>query len=189
MAVSKRTRFEVLRRDNYTCRYCRSTDNELTVDHVMPVSLGGGDEPSNLVAACRDCNAGKSSSSPDASTVAQVEDDALRWAAAIERAAAMRREKRDAKRKPLDDFRDYWNATTVNADLPGDWDSSVSRFLDRGLSPDDLREAVDITSQRVSPYSPYKYFRYFAGICWNMLRDLTAEAEQLLAESEPEIAK
>ena len=26
MAVSKRTRFEVLRRDNYTCRYCRSAD-------------------------------------------------------------------------------------------------------------------------------------------------------------------
>ena len=40
MAVSKRTRFEVLRRDNFTCRYCRSTDNELTVDHVTPVALG-----------------------------------------------------------------------------------------------------------------------------------------------------
>lgn len=34
MAVTKRTRFEVLRRDNYTCRYCRSTDGALTVDHT-----------------------------------------------------------------------------------------------------------------------------------------------------------
>ena len=76
MAIPKRTRFEVLRRDNYTCRYCRSTDNPLTIDHVTPVSLGGTDDPSNLVAACRDCNAGKASSSPDAEHVAQVDDDA-----------------------------------------------------------------------------------------------------------------
>lgn len=34
MAVSKRTRFEVFRRDDYTCRYCRATDNPLTIDHV-----------------------------------------------------------------------------------------------------------------------------------------------------------
>lgn len=40
MAVSKRTRFEVLRRDDFTCRYCRSKDSELHVDHVTPVSLG-----------------------------------------------------------------------------------------------------------------------------------------------------
>lgn len=65
MAVSKRTRFEVLRRDDYTCRYCRSTENPLTIDHVVPEALGGGNDPSNLVAACRDCNAGKSSTSPD----------------------------------------------------------------------------------------------------------------------------
>ena len=59
MAVTKRTRFEVLRRDNYTCRYCRSTEHSLTIDHVTPVALGGSDDPSNLVACCRDCNSGK----------------------------------------------------------------------------------------------------------------------------------
>ena len=51
MAISKRTRFEVLRRDNYTCRYCRSTESELTLDHVTPVALGGTDEITNLGAA------------------------------------------------------------------------------------------------------------------------------------------
>ena len=73
MAVTKRTRFEVLRRDNYTCRYCRSTENELTIDHVVPVALGGTDDPDNLVACCRDCNAGKSSTSPGAELVANIE--------------------------------------------------------------------------------------------------------------------
>src|SRR6185369_3226628 len=61
MAVSKRLRFEILRRDNHTCRYCGRSAPEvkLTVDHVKPEALGGRTEPDNLVAACSDCNAGK----------------------------------------------------------------------------------------------------------------------------------
>lgn len=63
MTVSKRLRFEILRRDNHACRYCGGVapDATITVDHVVPVALGGSDDPSNLVAACKDCNAGKSS--------------------------------------------------------------------------------------------------------------------------------
>lgn len=37
-----------------------------TLNHVIPLALGGGDEPENLITACADCNAGKSSSNPDA---------------------------------------------------------------------------------------------------------------------------
>lgn len=89
MSVSKRLRFEVLRRDNHTCRYCgvAAPDVKLTVDHVIPVALGGLDDPSNLVAACGPCNSGKTSSSPDAPIVADVEQDALRWSKAMDRAA------------------------------------------------------------------------------------------------------
>ena len=57
MAITKRTRFEVLRRDKYTCRYCRSADGELTIDHVTPKALGGHDEPGNLVAQILDGDA------------------------------------------------------------------------------------------------------------------------------------
>ncbi|WP_078628685.1 HNH endonuclease [Streptomyces sp. NRRL F-2664] len=54
MPVSNRLRFEVLRRDRYTCRYCGGSapDVVLRVDHVVPVALGGTDTPDNLVAAC-----------------------------------------------------------------------------------------------------------------------------------------
>ena len=83
MAISKRTRYEVLRRDDHRCRYCGAAapDVKLTIDHVVPVSLGGSDEPGNLVAACPDCNAGKAASNPDAPLVADVSDKAIRWAA------------------------------------------------------------------------------------------------------------
>jgi hypothetical protein len=55
-------RFEVLRRDGFTCRYCgrKAPMVRLQVDHVVPWSLGGSDDLSNLVAACSECNVGKS---------------------------------------------------------------------------------------------------------------------------------
>ncbi|MFF0777048.1 HNH endonuclease [Streptomyces sp. NPDC003720] len=63
MAVSKRLRYEILRRDNHTCRYCGASapDVPLRIDHVTPVALGGTDHPSNLVTSCEPCNNGKSS--------------------------------------------------------------------------------------------------------------------------------
>ena len=60
-SLSLRTRFEILKRDNSTCRYCgaKAPDVVLHVDHVHPVALGGKNELENLVTSCRDCNAGK----------------------------------------------------------------------------------------------------------------------------------
>jgi hypothetical protein len=62
-ALSKRTRFEVFKRDEFRCVYCGSTPNDgpLHVDHVVAVANGGGDDLPNLVTACAACNLGKSS--------------------------------------------------------------------------------------------------------------------------------
>lgn len=48
-------------RDLYQCQYCGDTfaQNQLTIDHVVPRCLGGKTEWTNVVAACRDCNAEK----------------------------------------------------------------------------------------------------------------------------------
>ena len=55
-------RFDVFRRDNFTCVYCggQSPQVVLECDHVTPVSKGGSDTMDNLVTACSDCNRGKS---------------------------------------------------------------------------------------------------------------------------------
>lgn len=62
MAVSKRVRFEVFKRDKFTCQYCaqRPPDVMLEVDHVVPRVEGGTDEMGNLTTACFSCNSGKS---------------------------------------------------------------------------------------------------------------------------------
>lgn len=59
---SRSTRFKVLQRDGFTCFYCgrRAPDVVLDVDHKVPFREGGTDDMDNLVAACVDCNTGKS---------------------------------------------------------------------------------------------------------------------------------
>lgn len=60
--IPKRTRFEVFKRDKFTCQYCGKSapDVVLQVDHVIPVSKGGTNEIMNLVTSCLECNLGKS---------------------------------------------------------------------------------------------------------------------------------
>jgi len=60
--LSAKKRFRVLNRDNFTCRYCGQSAPSvvLHVDHITPVCFGGDNDEDNLVAACQDCNAGKS---------------------------------------------------------------------------------------------------------------------------------
>ncbi len=61
MAVSKRKRFEVFKRDGFTCQYCGRMPPSaiLECDHIAPKSKGGSHGVSNLVTSCRDCNQGK----------------------------------------------------------------------------------------------------------------------------------
>jgi hypothetical protein len=61
-ALSKKTRFIVLERDNYTCQYCGAyaPDVVLVVDHIIAVALGGSNDLDNLITACETCNQGKS---------------------------------------------------------------------------------------------------------------------------------
>lgn len=59
--IGKKRRFDVFDRDKFTCQYCGRTSEEVTleIDHIIPVSKGGGNEPENLRTSCRDCNRGK----------------------------------------------------------------------------------------------------------------------------------
>lgn len=60
-AESTRMRFEVLKAFSFTCQYCgrSATDEELVVEHVVPIAKGGPDSPDNWTCACRKCNSGK----------------------------------------------------------------------------------------------------------------------------------
>lgn len=186
MPVSKRTRFEVLKRDNYTCRYCGGSapDVVLTVDHVTPVTLGGTDKPENLVAACRDCNAGKASTSPDEALVADVKAEDIRWARAIKAAAASMAELDDERKARSDAFCEAWRR--YDADLlylPRDWRSSVDNWLDAGLPMSALLESLDIAMGKPA-VSFTNVFAYTGGVARRKIEKLHELAKSLLDAEE-----
>lgn len=182
MTVSKRLRFEILRRDNYACRYCGATAPaaRLTVDHVIPVTLGGTDSPDNLVTACGDCNAGKTSVWPGSEVIEDVSDRALAWSDAIEKAAA---EVSTGRRvDEIATFDACWREWTVNGRgvaRDDQWRSTVKVWLDRGLTMDLIRYAVEQSMDRSEIASESKW-RYYCGIAWRLLSDIEDRAEALL---------
>jgi Restriction endonuclease len=61
-SLSKKIRFEVFKRDSFTCQYCGKVAPNvvLELDHIEPVSKGGTNDILNLITSCYDCNRGKS---------------------------------------------------------------------------------------------------------------------------------
>ena len=57
-SISANVRGTVFARDGMRCRECGAAEN-LTIDHVIPVVRGGGDEIGNLQTLCRTCNSKK----------------------------------------------------------------------------------------------------------------------------------
>jgi len=51
---------QLLCRYNFMCVYCSSEEN-LTIDHIFPVSKGGSDDVGNLQILCKSCNSKKGS--------------------------------------------------------------------------------------------------------------------------------
>lgn len=58
------SRRNILHRDGHSCQYCGYIGDDLTLDHVIPRSRGGGDTWENLVTACVTCNVKKGSRTP-----------------------------------------------------------------------------------------------------------------------------
>lgn len=59
--MGKKLRFEVFKRDSFTCQYCgkQAPDVVLHVDHINPVANKGDNDIINLITSCIDCNLGK----------------------------------------------------------------------------------------------------------------------------------
>lgn len=186
MALSKRLRFEILRRDNHACRYCgrSAPEVQLSVDHVIPVALGGSDEPSNLAASCRDCNGGKTSSSPDQSTVEDVSQRSIRWSAAMEKAAQeMLRAYDEPERKAIHDAvlkafpRYYYDR------IPAHYTEDIDRFIAAGLPEETILEMAYLAATKSGIQ---KRWAYFSGCCWKKVTQLQERAMQILAEEDGE---
>lgn len=170
IGISKKTRFEVFKRDGFVCQYCGAhpPGAVLEPDHINPVANGGGNELDNLVTACFACNRGKAARL----LTAVPQSLASKAAETKEREAQLAgyAEVMEAKRRRLDV--DVWrvlNTMSPSADsVPRDQYRSVQMFVER-LGVHAVLDAMEIAL--LSDASYRNLFRYFCGVCWKRVRE------------------
>lgn len=74
-------RRSIWKRDDYTCQYCgkRPKEDECTLDHVIPKSLGGDTSWTNCVLACYRCNSQKADRRPEEAFRPKDKEKARKW--------------------------------------------------------------------------------------------------------------
>jgi hypothetical protein len=172
-ALSKKTRFDVFKRDGFKCQYCGAHPPGvlLHVDHVVAVAEGGSNSDDNLVTACEPCNLGKGARSLQ--VVPQSLAEKARLIAEREEQLRGYYEIMEAQRERIE--ADLWRVAEVidpgssKLGMKRDWTASIERFNARLGLPEVLR-AADIARGKY-PYGGKRAFLYFCGICWNTLRE------------------
>lgn len=190
MSVSTKTRFEVFKRDRFTCAYCGRTPPEvlLHVDHVVPLAAGGSDDITNLITACATCNLGKGprmleeGTAPvvGRATVAELQERIDQAKAYMEAIAGTRAVQEDQVQMVIDAWaRVYGAVIKEGPDGPYWWlgrgifpeRRSIARFL-KDIPLHQVLDAVDITVGRW-PVADDRTCRYFYGVCSRMWREAT----------------
>lgn len=130
--LSKKKRFEIFKRDGFTCQYCGAHPPAavLVLDHIVPFASGGPCDDDNLVTSCETCNQGKG-----ARSLQQVPESlASRAAEVAEREAQLRgfHEVMEARRERIED--DAWAVADIFIDhfrkdgIRKDWLQSIRYF-------------------------------------------------------------
>jgi len=118
LSISKKTRFEVFKRDSFTCQYCGQSapDVILEVDHIHPRAEDGSDDISNLITSCFDCNRGKGARRLSDDTVAKKRkkqlDDLQARREQIEMMAQWHLSLADLGQQEVDAYSELWDKLT-----------------------------------------------------------------------------
>jgi hypothetical protein len=170
-AIPKKVRFEVFKRDAFSCQYCGATPPAviLHVDHINPVSKGGKNNIDNLVTSCNTCNIGKG-----ATLLTSVPKSLKEKAAEIKEREEQIREfnliiQQQSERLEVE----TWNVINalegcVMDNYPKQDFQSVKRFLQ--MLP--YHEVLDAAERSCGKFRSGNHdFRYFCGICWNKIKE------------------
>jgi hypothetical protein len=174
---SKRLRFEVFKRDGFSCQYCGQQPPTvvLVADHIDPVKLGGASVIENLITACESCNQGKADK-PLTERAVRPDADLL-YLETQQEIAELRRfrtavEERDRElRAVMVVLQQQWCDASGLDWHPSDW--ILRRMLAR-YSPDILLEAV----VDVAPKAAGSYLKDWVPYMWSVARNLSHAREE-----------
>jgi len=182
MRLSPKLRFEIFKRDQFTCRYCgrRTPDVVLEIDHVVPVAEGGSDDPENLVTACYECNRGKGATPLEVIPVGE-DDVHYRTILLAERELQLReyntlmRRVREREEQQAKELVDYWCAlwyldpqTARHFEVPNPL--RLERYLQR-IAAEDIARAMRVCATKPGLNYPSKGCNYLYGILQRWLRE------------------
>jgi hypothetical protein len=159
-SVSKKLRFEIMKRDGFACRYCGATavSTVLEVDHVLALANGGSNEPDNLVTACKDCNSGKSDRSLDDRALApSTAGDLLEQSEQIKEYMRACKALQQAKEDVAQLVVNHWCERIDPAGMPRQVYNSLHYWLST-LGLEKILEAVEATGARGYCRHPERYF-------------------------------
>ena len=195
--ISKALRFEVFKRDSFTCQYCGRSAPEviLQVDHIEPVSKGGKNDILNLITSCRDCNLGKGARKLDDNTaivkIKKQLDEANERREQLEMLMRWKNDLLKIREQELYDVCDYW-ADMVNPYYMNENGKQNMRKILFRFSIKEVLEAIDIACHSYLKYIPDgknkgKYildqqsvenaFNKIGGICYNRRKN-NAESKE-----------
>jgi hypothetical protein len=181
MAIGKKLRFEVFKRDSFTCQYCgqKAPDVFLEADHIEPRSKGGKDSLMNLITACRGCNSGKSNRKLSDDTVLVKQRDQLKALQDRREQVAMmfewQKSLSDIEDDVLHNLTEYWDGITVGYSLT-DTGISQLRKLTRKFTIPEIMKAMKIAADeylqrdeedKLTKDSAINAFAKIGGICFN----------------------
>lgn len=157
-ALSKKVRFEVFKRDSFTCQYCGKSSPQviLHIDHIKPVKNGGDNSILNLVTACDSCNLGKSANElSDDSVISKQKkqldelqarreqlDMMLQWHGSI----------KDINDSAVDAFCSHWSDLTDNTkQITSGYKLTIKKLVKKHPLKD-LLDAADIAAEQYFCY-------------------------------------
>lgn len=184
-AIPKSVRFEVFKRDRFTCQYCgrKSPDVTLEIDHIVPVAEGGTNEPLNLVTACFDCNRGKGKRKLDDTSAVVKQRKALDEIAERQEQARMmiqwKKELMETENKLVDSLMEYWISIT-GMYLTSEGRETLASYY-RRFGYNETYEAIEIAVNgyfRNTVDSAEDAFHKIGGICYNKRKQRLENAEQ-----------
>lgn len=188
-AIPKSLRFEVFKRDSFTCQYCGRSAPEvlLEVDHITPVSKGGDNSMINLVTSCRDCNRGKSAKelSDNSSVKAQKKqlDELQQRKEIMEMMVQWRKELMEIEEVEIDTIEDYIESITGYS-LTEEGRNIIRNVIKR-FGFNEVYEATEISFFKYYNSYPWHTQREFSnalrkigGVCYNRKKQRERDAEQ-----------
>lgn len=176
--MRKGLRFDIFRRDAFTCRYCGAQPPAvvLEVDHVVPRVDGGTDDTLNLVTSCGDCNRGKSRKRLDLTSPVQPDADVEYLAvqqeiAEIEQYQIALAAKQEAIQRLISTMQRIWmeSAPDINFVAPFD---EVRAWLNQ-YTPQQVEYAIRNVAPKIAGgyLDSWKWRAYFHAVIRNMAED------------------